>query len=137
MMSAREALNRAVESWNAGDLDGYLRLYRDDIRLHGYAPEPMSKDEVRGFYEACFGAFGGEPRLDFHEVLWDGDACTIRFTMRGKHVGEWLGVPGTGRDVAVPGITVLHFHGEQVEERWSQADLLGFLVQVGAVPAPA
>ena len=66
-----------------------------------------------------------------------GDACTIRFTMSGKHQGEWLGVPGTGLDVAVPGITILHFEGDQVRERWSQADLLGFLVQVGAVPAPA
>jgi predicted ester cyclase len=46
-------------------------------------------------------------------------------------------VPGTGLDVAVPGITILHFEGEQVVERWSQADLLGFLVQVGAVQAPA
>jgi predicted ester cyclase len=137
MSTASEALNRAVESWNAGDLDGYLRLYRDDIRLHGYAPVPMSKQEARGFYETCFEAFGGGPHLEFHEVIWDGDACAIRFTMSGKHQGEWLGVPGTGLDVAVPGITILHFEGDQVRERWSQADLLGFLVQVGAVPAPA
>jgi predicted ester cyclase len=137
MSSASEALTSAVDSWNAGDLDGYLRLYRDDIRLHGYAPAPMSKDEVRGFYGACFDAFGGSPQLEFHEVLWDGDACSIRFTLSGRHEGEWLGVPGTGLDVAVPGITILHFEGDQVVERWSQADLLGFLVQVGAVPAPA
>src|SRR3954452_7777289 len=137
MSEASEALNRAVERWNAGDLDGYLRLYRDDILLHGHSPEPMSKDEVRGFYQVRVGPFAGEPRLDFHEVLWDGCACTIRFTMSGKHQGEWLGVPGTGLDVAVPGITILHFDGDQVRERGSQADLLGFLVQVGAVPAPA
>ena len=41
MPNASEALQRAVERWNAGDLDGYLRLYRDDIRLHGYSPEPL------------------------------------------------------------------------------------------------
>ena len=137
MSTASEALTRAVDSWNAGDLDGYLRLYRDDIRLHGYSPEPMGKEQVRGFYGACFTAFGGEPHLEFHEVLWDGDASTIRYTLAGKHDGEWLGVPATGRDVAVPGITILHFAGDQVIERWSVADLLGFLVQVGAVPAPA
>ena len=113
-----------------------IRL-REDIRLHGYSPEPMGKEEVRGFYQTCFDAFGGAPRLEFHEVLWDGSACTIRFTMSGRHEGEWLGVPGTGLDVAVAGITILHFDDDQVRERWSQADLLGFLVQVGAVPAPA
>jgi predicted ester cyclase len=136
MATAREALTKAVDSWNAGDLDGYLELYRDDIRLHGYAPEPMSKQEARGFYEGAFAGFGGEPRLDFHEVLWDGDKCSIRFTLSGNHAGEWLGVPATGTQVGVPGITILHFDGDQVVERWSQADLLGFLVQVGAVPAP-
>jgi predicted ester cyclase len=136
MATAQEALTKAVDSWNAGNLDGYLELYSDDITLHGYSPEPMSKQEVRGFYEGAFAAFGGEPRLDFHEILWDGDKCSIRFTLSGTHSGEWLGVPGTGTQVGVPGITILHFDGEQVVERWSQADLLGFLVQVGAVPAP-
>ena len=136
MASAQEALSKAVESWNAGDLDGYLELYRDDIRLHGYSPEPMGKGEVRGFYEMTFAGFDS-PQLDFHEVLWDGDACTIRFTMSGKHVGEFLGVPATDTDVALPGITILHFEGDQVVERFSQADMLGFMVQVGAVPAPA
>ena len=136
MSSAQEALDRAVDAWNAGDLDGYLELYRDDITLHGYAPEPIGKQEVRGFYESAFAGIS-DNHLEFHEVLWDGGACTIRFTMSGKHTGEWLGVPGTGTEVGVDGITILHFDGDQVVERWSQADLLGFLVQVGAVPAPA
>jgi predicted ester cyclase len=77
------------------------------------------------------------PQLDFHEVLWDGDACTIRFTMSGRHVGEFLGVPGTENEIAMPGITILHFRGDKVIERFSQADMLGFLVQAGAIPAPA
>ena len=136
MPMPQEALTTALDRWNAGDLDGYLRLYDDAIRLHGYSPEPMGKAEVRGFYEQIFAGFE-RPQLEFHEVLWDGDACTIRFTMTGRHVGEFLGVPGTGTDVAMPGITILHFAGDRVVERWSQADMLGYLVQVGAVPAPA
>jgi predicted ester cyclase len=134
--TAREALTKAVDSWNAGDLDGYLELYRDDIRLHGYAPEPMGKTEVRGFYEGIFAGFGS-PQLEFHEVLWDGDACSIRFTMTGRHVGEFMGVPATDTEIALQGITILHFEGDQLVERFSQADMLGLLVQVGAMPAPA
>jgi predicted ester cyclase len=136
MATPQEALQSATERWNAGDLDGYLRLYDEDIRLHGYSPEPMGKGEVRGFYVGAMAALTPN-RLEFHETLLDGDSCAIRFTMSGRHEGEWLGVPATGTEVAVPGITILHFRGEQVIERWSQADLLGFLIQVGAVPAPA
>ena len=69
-------------------------------------------------------------------TLWDGDACTIRFTMTGRHVGEFMGVPATGAAIALPGVTI-HLDGERVVERFSQADMLGLLVQIGAVPAPA
>jgi hypothetical protein len=36
----QQRLAAAHASWNAGDLDGYLELYDDAIRLHGYSPEP-------------------------------------------------------------------------------------------------
>jgi predicted ester cyclase len=132
----QDTLAAAVDSWNAGDLDGYLELYDDRIRLHGYSPEPMGKDEVRGFYAAIFTAFE-RPQLTFHETLWDGDTCAIRFTMTGRHVGEFMGVAASGVEIALPGITILHFEGDRVTERFSQADMLGLLVQIGAMPAPA
>lgn len=92
-MSARsDVLSAALAAWNAGDLDGYLQLYDDDIRLHGYSPEPMDKNAVREFYQGIFTAFDSPP-LDFHETLWGGDACTIRFTMGGRHIAEFMGVP--------------------------------------------
>jgi hypothetical protein len=38
---------------------------------------------------------------------------------------------------ALPGVTILHFRDGRCMERFSQADMLGLLVQIGAVPAPA
>jgi predicted ester cyclase len=136
MATPREALTRACERWNAGDLNGYLSLYDEGIALHGYSPEPMDKSQVRAFYEGIFSTFG-TPQLEFHEILWDGDACTVRFTMTGRHVKEFMGVPATGTAIALPGITILHFRGDRALERFSQADMLGLLMQIGAVPAPA
>ena len=135
MARPEQALEAAYESWNGGNLDGYLELYDDDIRLHGYSPETMSKAEVRGFYEGIFRAFDS-PKLEFHQTLWDGNACTIRFTMTGRHVAEFMGVPATRTEISLPGITILQFRGDRVIERFSQADMLGLLVQIGAVPAP-
>jgi len=48
-----------------------------------------------------------------------------------------MGVPATGRPVALPGITILNFGGPRVLERHSSADMLGLRVSLGAVPAPA
>jgi predicted ester cyclase len=136
MPTPSQALSTARERWNAGDLDGYLALYDENIRLHGYSPEPMDKAGVRAFYESIFAAFDS-PTLEFHEVLWEGEQCAIRFTLTGRHDAEFMGVPATATVITLPGITILHFSGDRVTERHSQADMLGLLVQIGAVPAPA
>lgn len=133
MSTPREALTLARQAWNAGDLDAYLELYDDDIRLHGYSLRPMDKLGVRAYYEALFRAFDS-PRLDFHDVLWEVQACAVRYTMTGRHVGEFMGIQPTSNDVVVPGITIMRFVGGRVVERFSQADGLGLLMQLGVMP---
>jgi len=38
-------------------------------------------------------------------VLESADSVTIRFTMTGTHMSEFMGVRSTGRRIALPGIT--------------------------------
>ncbi len=131
-------MEQAREAWNAGDLDGYLTLYDDGIKLHGYAPAPLDKTAVTGFYRMIWAGFAAEgranPDLVFHEVLEQGDLYCCRFTMSGVHQGEFMGVPATGRPYQLPGITIMRFGGDFVAERWSSADFLGLLMQLGAYP---
>jgi predicted ester cyclase len=133
-------VEHARQRWNAGDLAGYLSLYDEQIRLHGYTPEPMNKAAVTGFYQMIWSTMAADgkpnPSLDFHDVLSDGDRYCCRFTMSGVHKGTFLGVPATGKPYVLPGITIMHFAGGTVIERWSSADMLSVLVQIGAVPPP-
>ena len=59
--------------------------------------------------------------------------------MTGIHNGPFLGVPAAGKSCALNGITILRFEpGDRtVVERFSSADMLGLLVQMGALPPPA
>ena len=93
----------------------------------------MNKDAVRGFYQMIHQAFDG-PQLTFHEVFSNGDRVVIRFTMTGTHRGDFVGVPATGRDISVDGITVLHFCNGSCVERWSSINMYAWLAQLGAVP---
>jgi steroid delta-isomerase-like uncharacterized protein len=135
VVEKRAALDRAIARWNAGDLDGYLDLYGESIKLHGYSPEPMDKAAVRGFYEGIHAAFP-DPPLAIHDVFGSDEQLCCRFTMGGLHRGEFMGVPATGREISLDGITVLRFENAKCVERWSQADLLGLLTQLGALPPP-
>ncbi len=138
-MTYTERAEQARQCWNAADLDGYLTLYDETIKLHGYGPEPFDKATVVGFYQGVWAAFAAEgapnPALEFHEVLEQGDLYCCRFTMSGVHQGEFMGVPATGRPYALAGITVMRFgDAGTVVERWSTADFFGLFMQLGAFP---
>ena len=128
----REALDRA----NSGDLAGYLDLYSDDVLFGGVTPEPMDKAGVIAFHENFYAAFPGVQAevLELHEM---GDRLAARLLLKGRHEGAFLGVPPTGNDVALSITTILRMEDGKCVERWSTADMLGLLIQVGAVPAPA
>jgi predicted ester cyclase len=133
-------VEQARQRWNANDLPGYLSLYDEKITLHGHSPEPMNKPAVKAFYEqiwACFGESGKAPSLHFFETMQQGEFYSCRFALEGKHVGTFMGVAATGRSILLPGITMMRFSNGQVVERWSQADMLGLLVQIGALPPPS
>jgi predicted ester cyclase len=115
---------------------GYLTLYDDSIKLHGHSPEPMNKAAVVGFYQQIWSAFAAPPPLEFHEVMVDGDMYACRFTMRGTHRGVFMGVPATGRSVVLSGLIMLRFSGGVVVESWSSADMLGLMMQIGAMASP-
>jgi len=138
-MAAR--VEQARRRWNAGDLPGYLSLYDENIRLHGYTPEPMNKQAVTGFYQTIYATMAADgkanPVLEFHDVLTDGDRYCCRFTMSGVHQGPFFGVPASGKAYVLPGITIMRFAGDKVIERWSSADMLSVLVQIGAMPPPS
>ena len=137
MASNTEILKAALAAWNRGDLDAYLTLYDASIKLYGYAPEPMDKAALSDFYRyAIWGAFPN-PQLELHDVLEIGDKVVARATLTGQHKGPFMGVPATGAPIAIPTITILRFKDGKCVERWSQADMLGAMVQVGAIPAPA
>jgi len=131
----RAAVNRARDHWNKGDLDGYLELYDPQIALHGYAPAPMSKTEVRGFYAGFFEAFPGA-QLHFDELVGEGDTLMMRFHCELTHRGPFMGAPPTGRSARLDGHTSMHFRDGKVVARWSTADFLGLMVQLGLMPPP-
>jgi predicted ester cyclase len=75
--------------------------------------------------------------VDQARQAWNqGDLAGCRFTMTGVHRGDFMGVPAMQRPYQLPRIAVMRFGGDQMVERWSSADFLGLLTQLGAIPAP-
>jgi steroid delta-isomerase-like uncharacterized protein len=115
------ALMRAVQAWNAGDVDSYMELYADNIKLHAGTYDFPDKKAVEGMYKE-FHAATSDLRLDIHETFGDGDRLAVRYTVNGIHTGELMGIPPTGREISMTGITIMHFEDGRVVERWDSDD---------------
>jgi steroid delta-isomerase-like uncharacterized protein len=127
----RAALDRA----NSGDLAGYLDLYSDDVVFGGVSAEPMDKAGVVAFHEDFYAAFPGT-QVQVLDLIESGDQLAARLLLSGRHEGPFLGVPPSGNDVQLAITTILTMRDGKCVERWSTADMLGLLIQVGAVPPP-
>ena len=132
-MSSQDALAAAHSSWNAGDLDGYLRLYDETIRLHGYSPEPMDKDAVRGFYAAIFAAFDSPARVSRGALGRRGVLDPLHDDRTPRRRVPWAcRRPATTS--RCPGSRSSTLRATAWSSASTQTDMLGLLVQLGAVP---
>jgi predicted ester cyclase len=69
------------------------------------------------------------------DIIAEGDKVVIRFTFRATHKGEYQGVPATGKQVKETGILIFRIASGKIVEVWEEADELGFMRQLGAIPA--
>jgi predicted ester cyclase len=125
----------AVDCANGGDLQGYLDFYSDDVVFGGVSQEPLDKAGVVAFHENFYSAFPGA-QARFLDLVEHDDRLAARLLLSGRHAGEFLGVPASGNDVQLAITTILTMRDGKCVERWSTADMLGLLIQVGAVPPP-
>jgi predicted ester cyclase len=74
-----------------------------------------------------------------HEVVEqfsDGDYVITRVIGRGKHTGDFLGIPASNKDVQMEGIAIHRIVDGKIVEHWGQVDAMGLMMQIGAVPPP-
>jgi steroid delta-isomerase-like uncharacterized protein len=79
------------------------------------------------------GAFP-DAEVTIEDQLAEGDKVVTRWTGRGTHQGELMGVPPSGNRVEVPGITISRIEGGKIVEEWENYDALGMMQAIGAVP---
>ena len=74
-----------------------------------------------------------------HEIplqVAEGDLVVSRIVGRGRHEGELLGIPATGKEVETDGIAIHRVRDGKIVEYWSVTDVARVLMQVGALPGP-
>ncbi len=73
--------------------------------------------------------------LTVEQQIAEGEWVVTRVTMRGTHLGEWMGIRPTGRPVVVTAVNVDRVVDGLIVEHGGAANLLGPLLAIGAVQA--
>jgi steroid delta-isomerase-like uncharacterized protein len=68
------------------------------------------------------------------DMVAEGDKVAVRFTVSGTHEGPVLGIPATGKQVAMKGVSVKRLANGKVVEEWWLGDMLGMMQQLGVIP---
>ncbi len=121
---------------NKGELAVIDELFAANFFQHDAPPGTTADREgTKQFFAMVHSAFP-----DFHSTLEDifaeGDKVVQRFTARGTHKGEWMGIAPTGKQMTSPGIAIHRITGGKIVEGWTSMDMLGVMVQLGVVPPP-
>ncbi len=129
---ANAALVReSVEALNAGDPQRLLAVVAPDIVIH-YAEmtEPLQGRETwqQGF-ELMKRAF---PDLQAHvdDIVADDDKVALRLTLRGTHLGEFQGIPATGRTIGYVSHEFYRVRDGLIAEEWVCSDMTSLFRQL-------
>jgi predicted ester cyclase len=77
-----------------------------------------------------------DQRWEIHDLIGEGDLVVARMTHHGRHTGDLMGIPPTGRDVAYQYVHFLRFRNGKAIEHWGVRDDMTLMRQLGVVPAP-
>ena len=132
----KAVVHRWFEAFNTRDLAAEAAVRSPDFVAHiAGLPGPLDSTGWTQFIASFLTGFP-DFRLAVDEVLGEGDRVVVRWTFHGTHSGAFLGIPPTGKAVAMAAIEINRVGGGQVVEHRVVLDQLGLLQQLGVVPTP-
>jgi steroid delta-isomerase-like uncharacterized protein len=136
MSDANKTVSRRLteEALNQGKYDVIEELVAPTFVNH----DPLTGDTkgleaTREVIEGYRSAFP-DLKITIEDQLAERDLVATRWTAKGTHKGELLGIAPTGKESTVTGLTIDRIKDGKIVESWNNWDTLGMLRQLGIVP---
>lgn len=128
-----KAIDAACEAGDAGILDEFLS---PDFVTHTPFPGiPPTREGAKQIFRVFVASAPGTHVIE--DLIAEGDKVVGRITANGTHEGELLGIPRTGKQIRMTGMTIWRIADGTIVEHWSEMNVLGLLQQLGVIPTPA
>jgi steroid delta-isomerase-like uncharacterized protein len=131
----RRLLTTFMECWPSGNFAPVDALLAADVR---YADPDASFQGIDGYknllamYRAAFP--DATNSLDLDGIIAEGDTVVARWTARGTHRGDFLGIAATGKEANFALLSQYRFQNGKIVEICDRFDVLRVLQQLGVSP---
>jgi len=136
-LEQNKAITRRIfeELWNGKNPAVIDELVASDYQGHTPNQDLKGADGYRAFYNAYVTAFP-DCHLAIGDSIAEGDTVVTPYVFKGTHQGDLMGIPPTGKQVAVEGVAFSRYSGGKLAEGRLLWDSLGLMQQLGIVPQP-
>jgi steroid delta-isomerase-like uncharacterized protein len=116
-----------------GRTESVDELIADDFVSHTWGAGQAGKDDLG---QAMARASKGLADVAFtvEDLIAEDDRVAARVTAQATQVGEFAGLPPSGRSYTIGEVHIFRIRDGKVSEHWHQYDQLGMMRQLGAMP---
>ena len=139
MSAENEALIRRYveEVYDQRKLEVADELFASDFTLHdpdlpGGARGP---EEIKNIVRTFVDAFS-DLQVSLDDVFSSAEKVVCRWTARGTHEGELIGIAPTGRHIDVTTVGIWLVRDGKISAAWLVFDALGMMQQLGVASSP-
>jgi predicted ester cyclase len=124
------------KSFDDRKIEQAFELLAPDFVAHlAGMPEPLNEAEFRKFGMSFYSAFSQGQQI-FDEVIVSGDRVVTSGTFIATHLGEFQGLPPTGKQIRLSIMHIDRVENGKIVEHWGQGDALGLMQQLGIIFLP-
>src|SRR3954454_22001465 len=119
---------------NGGNLELVDEVLAPNYLNHFGSMPPADRDTFKRLlplYPASF----PDVHMSIEDMLAEGDRVTVRFTMRGTHEAEFMGMPPTHKQISMSGMAFFRVADGRIVEEFINEDLLGMMQQLSGPAA--
>ena len=118
------------EILNKGNLDAFEELCVPNFVKHAIPPSPDYG--IEGSKQSVLMLRKAFPDIKYtvEDMIEDGDKLVARWSAKGTHKGEFMGIPPTGKQVAFTGIEIIRVKDGKAVEEWEELDRAGLMQQL-------
>lgn len=124
-----------VDDISRGDTATAAAIIHPEFFDHTNPPGMQCGLEGHNAIVALFRRTFPDMNWEIHDLIAEGDRVVARTTMTGTHLGDFFGIPPTGKSVSMDGVHVLRVADGRIAEHWGSNDDLGLMRQLGVVPS--